>query len=65
MKKLLRIKFENIISILAFVFFTYCMICHQVGNGFNLSNLIYEMMFYYSMTLALNIAIKAVRLDLM
>lgn len=55
MKKLI-----NIITILLAAFFTYAIVCHQVRNGLNISNLIYESVFYYSLCKVLNYGLKGI-----
>lgn len=64
LRKVLRIKFEIIFLLINMLFFTYCIIYHIVLNGFNLINVIYEILIYYSLTLMLSYSIKDIRKDL-
>ena len=63
MKKILKIKFENLIALLGFILFTYGMIKHQL-NGFSLQNLIAEMLFYYPIVMVVKYSLKEVRYNL-
>ena len=63
MKKILKIKFENLIALLGFILFTYGMIKHQL-NRFSLQNLIAEMLFYYPICLVVKYSLKEVRYNL-
>ena len=64
LRKVLRVKFEIIFLLINMLFFTYCIIYHISLNGFNLINVIYEILIYYSLTLMLSYSIKDVRKDL-
>ena len=64
MKKILKIKFENIIALLGFVLFTYGMIKHQINNGFSLNKLMIEMLFYYPIVMVVKYSLKEVRYNL-
>ena len=64
LRKVLRVKFEVIFLLINILFFTYCIIYHIVLNGFNLINVIYEILIYYSLTLVLSYSIKDIRKDL-
>ena len=64
MKKLLRIKFENIIAIAGFILFTDAMIEHQIVNGFSLNNMFYESLFYYPVVMMCRYGLKEVRFNL-
>ena len=64
LRKVLRVKFEIIFLLINMLFFTYCIIYHIVLNGFNLINVIYEILIYYSLTLILSYSIKDIRKDL-
>ncbi len=61
MKKILNIKWENIISIMFGSFFIYAITYHQVINGFDLINLFYELMIYGLVTFMTNYGIKSIR----
>lgn len=63
MKKILKIKFENIIALLGFILFTYGMIEHQL-SGFSLNKLMIEMLFYYPICLVVKYSLKEVRYNL-
>ena len=64
LRKVLRVKFEVIFLLINMLFFTYCIIYHIALNGFNLINVIYEILIYYSLTLMLSYSIKDIRKDL-
>ena len=64
LKGVLNIKIENILLIFNMLFFTYCIIYHIALNGFNIINVLFEMLFYYTMTIVLSYAIKDIRKDL-
>ena len=64
LRKVLRVKFEVIFLLINMLFFTYCIIYHIALNGFNLINVIYEILIYYSLTLILSYSIKDIRKDL-
>lgn len=63
-KKVLSIKFENILLIFNLLFFTYCMIYHIALNGIDITNILIEMLVYYSLSFTLSYSIKNVRKDL-
>ena len=64
LRKVLRVKFEVIFLLINMLFFTYCIIYHINLNGFDLINVIYEILIYYSLTLVLSYSIKDIRKDL-
>ena len=64
LRKVLRVKFEIIFLLINMLFFTYCIIYHINLNGFDLINVIYEILIYYSLTLMLSYSIKDIRKDL-
>lgn len=64
LRKVLRVKFEVIFLLINMSFFTYCIIYHIALNGFDLINVIYEILIYYSLTLMLSYSIKDIRKDL-
>ena len=64
LRKVLKVKFEIIFLLINMLFFTYCIIYHIALNGFNLINVIYEILIYYSLTLVLSYSIKDIRKDL-
>ena len=64
LRKVLRVKFEIIFLLSNMLFFTYCIIYHIALNGFDLINVIYEILIYYSLTLVLSYSIKDIRKDL-
>ena len=64
MKKILKIKFENIIALLGFILFTYGIIEHQIKNGFSLQNLLAEMLFYYLTLMVVRYSLKEARHNL-
>lgn len=64
LRKVLRVKFEIIFLLVNMLFFTYCIIYHIGLNGFNLINVIYEILIYYTLTITLSYSIRYVRKDL-
>ena len=64
LRKVLKVKFEIIFLLINMLFFTYCIISHIALNGFDLINVIYEILIYYSLTLVLSYSIKDIRKDL-
>lgn len=64
LRKVLRIKFEIIFLLINMLFFTYCIVYHIALNGFDLINVIYEILIYYTLTLVLSYSIKDIRKDL-
>ena len=64
LRKVLKVKFEIIFLLINMLFFTYCIIYHINLNGFDLINVIYEILIYYSLTLVLSYSIKDIRKDL-
>lgn len=64
LRKVLRVKFEVIFLLINMLFFTYCIIYHISLNGFNLINVIYEILIYYTLTITLSYSIRYVRKDL-
>lgn len=64
LRKVLKVKFEVIFLLINMLFFTYCIIYHIALNGFDLINVIYEILIYYSLTLVLSYSIKDIRKDL-
>ena len=64
LRKVLKVKFEIIFLLINMLFFTYCIIYHIALNGFDLINVIYEILIYYSLTLILSYSIKDIRKDL-
>lgn len=64
LRKVLRVKFEVIFLLINMLFFTYCIIYHINLNGFDLINVIYEILIYYTLTITLSYSIKDIRKDL-
>lgn len=64
LRKVLRVKFEVIFLLINILFFTYCIIYHINLNGFDLINVIYEILIYYTLTITLSYSIKDIRKDL-
>lgn len=64
LRKVLRVKFEIIFLLINMLFFTYCITYHIALNGFNLINVIYEILIYYTLTITLSYSIKDIRKDL-
>lgn len=64
LRKVLRVKFETIFLLVNMLFFTYCIIYHIALNGFDLINVIYEILIYYTLTIILSYSIKDIRKDL-
>lgn len=64
LRKVLRVKFEIIFLLVNMLFFTYCIIYHIGLNGFDLINVIYEILIYYTLTIILSYSIKDIRKDL-
>lgn len=64
LRKVLRVKFEVIFLLINMLFFTYCIIYHINLNGFDLINVIYEILIYYTLTITLSYSIRYVRKDL-
>lgn len=64
LRKVLRVKFEVIFLLINMLFFTYCIIYHIGLNGFELKNVIYEMIIYYTLSITLSYSIRYVRKDL-
>lgn len=64
LRKVLRVKFEIIFLLINMLFFTYCIVYHIALNGFDLINVIYEILIYYGLTLVLSYSIKDIRKDL-
>lgn len=64
LRKVLKVKFEIIFLLVNMLFFTYCIIYHIALNGFNLINVMYEILVYYTLTITLSYSIKYVRKDL-
>ena len=64
LRKVLRVKFEVIFLLINMLFFTYCIIYHIASNGFDLINVIYEILIYYTLTIILSYSIKDIRKDL-
>lgn len=64
LRKVLRVKFEIIFLLVNMLFFTYCIIYHIALNGFNLINVMYEILVYYTLTITLSYSIKDIRKDL-
>lgn len=64
LRKVLRVKFEVIFLLINMLFFTYCIIYHINLNGFELKNVIYEILIYYTLTITLSYSIKDIRKDL-
>lgn len=64
LRKVLKVKFEIIFLLINMLFFTYCIIYHIALNGFDLINVIYEILIYYGLTLMLSYSIKDIRKDL-
>lgn len=64
LRKVLRVKFEVIFLLINMLFFTYCIVYHIALNGFDLINVIYEILIYYGLTLVLSYSIKDIRKDL-
>lgn len=64
LRKVLKVKFEVIFLLINMLFFTYCIIYHINLNGFELKNVIYEILIYYTLTITLSYSIKDIRKDL-
>lgn len=64
LRKVLRVKFEVILLLINILFFAYCIIYHIALNGFDLINVIYEILIYYTLTIILSYSIKDIRKDL-
>lgn len=64
LRKVLRVKFEVILLLINMLFFAYCIIYHIALNGFDLINVIYEILIYYGLTITLSYSIKDIRKDL-
>lgn len=64
LRKVLKVKFEVIFLLINMLFFTYCIIYHIGLNGFELKNVIYEMIIYYTLSITLSYSIRYVRKDL-
>lgn len=64
LRKVLRVKFEVILLSINMLFFAYCIIYHIALNGFDLINVIYEILIYYTLTIILSYSIKDIRKDL-
>lgn len=64
LRKVLKVKFEVIFLLINMLFFTYCIIYHITLNGFELKNVIYEILIYYTLTITLSYSIKDIRKDL-
>ena len=64
LRKVLRVKFEVILLLINMLFFAYCIIYHIALNGFDLINVIYEILIYYTLTIILSYSIKDIRKDL-
>lgn len=64
LRKVLKVKFEVIFLLINMLFFTYCIIYHINLNGFNLINVMYEILVYYTLTITLSYSIRYVRKDL-
>lgn len=64
LRKVLRVKFEVILLLINILFFAYCIIYHIALNGFDLINVIYEILIYYGLTITLSYSIKDIRKDL-
>ena len=64
LRKVLRVKFEVIFLLINMLFFTYCIIYYINLNGFDLINVIYEILIYYTLTITLSYSIKDIRKDL-
>ena len=64
LRKVLRVKFEIIFLLVNMLLFTYCIIYNIALNGFNLINVIYEILIYYTLTITLSYSIRYVRKDL-
>lgn len=64
LRKVLKVKFEVIFLLINMLFFTYCIIYHIALNGFDLINVIYEILIYYTLTIILSYSIKDIRKDL-
>ena len=64
LRKVLRVKFEVILLLINMLFFAYCIIYHIALNGFDLINVIYEILIYYTLTITLSYSIKDIRKDL-
>lgn len=56
-----QFKYELIVLIILSLFNTYCIIYHITLNGFNLINIIKEIMIYYSLTFMIYYITKDIR----
>jgi len=59
-----QFKYELIVLIILSLFNTYCIIYHITLNGFNLTNIIQEIMIYYSLTFMIYYITKDIRKNL-
>lgn len=64
LRKVLRVKFEIIVLLINMLLFTYAIIYHITLNGFDIINVLFEMLFYYTLTIVLSYSIKDIRKDL-
>ena len=56
-----QFKYELIVLIILSLFNTYCIIYHITLNGFNLINIMQEIMIYYSLTFMIYYITKDIR----
>lgn len=56
-----QFKYELIILIIMLLFDNYCMIYHITLNGFNLINILKEIMIYYSLSFMIYYIVKDIR----
>lgn len=56
-----QFKYELIVLIILSLFNTYCIIYHITLNGFNLINIMKEIMIYYSLTFMIYYITKDIR----
>lgn len=56
-----QFKYELLVLIILSLFDIYCIIYHITLNGFNLTNIIKEIMIYYSLTLMIYYITKDIR----
>ena len=64
MKKLLNVKWENIMAILTTIFFTTSIIKHIIRNGFDWTMFLFEILIYGLVASMTYIAFYSIRRDL-
>ena len=56
-----QFKYELLVLIIMILFDNYCMIYHITLNGFNLINILKEIMIYYSLSFMIYYIVKDIR----